>query len=84
MNLDEDCISDNIAYTLRAYALVPRDIAPFSRNVVYAGNVYAIVSKRLKEGDDIMKLNHIHAQKSWLNMKYSLYENHCTFGQIWK
>jgi hypothetical protein len=27
--------SDNTAYTLRAYALVLQDIAPFGRNVVY-------------------------------------------------
>ena len=31
--------ADNTAYTLRAYALALRDIAPFGRNVVYAGNV---------------------------------------------
>ena len=31
--------SANTAYTLRAYALALRDIAPFGRNVVYAGNV---------------------------------------------
>ena len=31
--------SPNTAYTLRAYALALRDIAPFGRNVVYAGNV---------------------------------------------
>ena len=29
----------NTAYTLWAYALALRDIAPFGRNVVYAGNV---------------------------------------------
>ena len=31
--------SPNTAYTLRAYALALRDIAPFGHNVVYAGNV---------------------------------------------
>ncbi len=31
--------SDNTAYTLWAYTLALWDIAPFSRNVVYAGNV---------------------------------------------
>jgi len=31
--------SYNTAYTLRAYALALRDIAPFGRNVVYAGTV---------------------------------------------
>ena len=31
--------ADNIAYTLRAYALYLRDIAPFGRNVVYARNI---------------------------------------------
>ena len=31
--------ADNTAYTLRANALAFRDIAPFGRNVVYAGNV---------------------------------------------
>jgi len=31
--------SDNTAYTLRADALAFRDIAPFGRNVVYAGDV---------------------------------------------
>jgi len=31
--------SPNTAYTLRAYALALRDIAPFGCNVVYAGNV---------------------------------------------
>ena len=31
--------SYNTAYTLRANALALRDIAPFGRNVVYAGNV---------------------------------------------
>ncbi len=31
--------SDNTAYTLRADALALRDIAPFGRNVVYAGDV---------------------------------------------
>jgi hypothetical protein len=31
--------SDNTAYTLRANALALRDIAPFGRNVVYAGDV---------------------------------------------
>ncbi len=31
--------SDNTAYTLRAYALALRDIAPYGRNVVYAGDV---------------------------------------------
>jgi len=31
--------ADNTAYTLRAYALALRDIAPYGRNVVYAGNV---------------------------------------------
>ncbi|MCD6457079.1 MAG: hypothetical protein J7K81_09895, partial [Methanophagales archaeon] len=31
--------SPNTAYTLRAIALALRDIAPFGRNVVYAGNV---------------------------------------------
>ena len=31
--------SDNTAYTLRAFAPVFRDIAPFGRDVVYAGNV---------------------------------------------
>jgi len=31
--------ADNTAYTLRAVALVLRDIASFGRNVVYAGNV---------------------------------------------
>jgi hypothetical protein len=31
--------SDNTAYTLRANALALRDIAPYGRNVVYAGNV---------------------------------------------
>jgi len=31
--------SPNTAYTLRAYALALRDIAPFGRNVVYAGAV---------------------------------------------
>jgi hypothetical protein len=48
--MDNDCItgeklwagfdtSDNTVYTLRAYALALRDIAPYGRNVVYAGNV---------------------------------------------
>ncbi len=32
-------LSSNTAYTLWAYALALRDIAPFGRNVVYAGNV---------------------------------------------
>ena len=31
--------SDNTAYALRANALALWDIAPFDRNVVYAGNV---------------------------------------------
>ncbi len=31
--------SYNTAYTLRANTLALRDIAPFGRNVVYAGNV---------------------------------------------
>lgn len=31
--------ADNIAYTLRAYALALRNIAPVGRNVVYAGTV---------------------------------------------
>ena len=31
--------SPNTAYTLRANALVLWDIAPYGRNVVYAGNV---------------------------------------------
>jgi len=31
--------SYNTAYTLRADVLALRDIAPFGRNVVYAGNV---------------------------------------------
>ena len=35
--------SPNTAYTLRAYALTLRDIAPFGRNVVYAGNIMYIV-----------------------------------------
>ena len=44
MNIDAlqeylDATSYNTAYTLRAYALVLRDIAPFGRNVVYTGNV---------------------------------------------
>jgi len=30
--------ADNTAYTLRAHALALRVIAPFGRNVVYAGN----------------------------------------------
>jgi len=32
-------LSPNTAYTLRAFALALRDIAPFGHNVVYAGNV---------------------------------------------
>jgi hypothetical protein len=44
MNMDAlqeylDATSYNTAYTLRAYALALLDIAPFGRNVVYAGNV---------------------------------------------
>ncbi len=31
--------ADNSAYKLRAYALALRDIAPYGRNVVYAGIV---------------------------------------------
>jgi hypothetical protein len=31
--------SHNTAYTLQAYALAILDIAPFGRNVVYAGTV---------------------------------------------
>ena len=31
--------ADNTAYTLRTYVLALWDIAPFGRNVVYAGNV---------------------------------------------
>jgi len=31
--------SPNTAHTLPAHALTLRDIAPFDRNVVYAGNV---------------------------------------------
>lgn len=31
--------ADNTAYTLWAYALALRDIAPFGRNVIYAVNV---------------------------------------------
>ena len=31
--------TDNTAYTLWAYALTFRDIAPFGINVVYAGNI---------------------------------------------
>lgn len=31
--------SDNSAYTLRATVLALRDIAPFGRNVAYAGDV---------------------------------------------
>ena len=31
----KDATSPNTAYTLRAYALALRDIAPFGRNVVY-------------------------------------------------
>jgi hypothetical protein len=32
----------NTAYTFRANALALRDIVPFGRNVVYAGNVIVI------------------------------------------
>ena len=43
MNIDAlqeylDATSYNTAYTLRAYALALRDITPFGRNVVYAGD----------------------------------------------
>lgn len=37
--IDIDATSDNTAYTLRAIVLALRDIAPFGRNVVYAGDV---------------------------------------------
>ncbi len=37
--IDLNAKSDNTAYTLRAYALALRDILPFGRNLVYAGNV---------------------------------------------
>jgi len=40
IKLDEPpTTTHNTAYTLRAIALALRDIAPFGRNVVYAGNV---------------------------------------------
>ena len=39
VNLKNAATADNTAYMLRAYALALRDIAPFSRNVVYAGDV---------------------------------------------
>jgi hypothetical protein len=46
--------SPNTAYTLRADALYLQDIAPYGRNVVYAGNVIhnsalKFSEKRLKE-----------------------------------
>jgi len=37
--------ADNAAYTLRADALAFRDIAPFGRNVVYAGAVMPNIIK---------------------------------------
>ena len=40
IKLDEQpTTTHNTAYTLRANALVLRDITPFGRNVVYTGNV---------------------------------------------
>ena len=41
--------SYNTAYTLRANALALRDIAPFGRDVVYAGNVSGNY-KKIKNG----------------------------------
>lgn len=37
--------TDNTAYTLRDYALALRDIAPYGRNVVYAGTVMPHIMK---------------------------------------
>ena len=34
--------ADNTTYTLRANALALQDIAPFGRNLVYAGNVISL------------------------------------------
>ena len=38
-DINEPATLPNTAYMLRANALALRDIAPFGRNVVYAGNV---------------------------------------------
>jgi len=38
--------SPNTAYTLRVYTFALRDIAPFGRNVVYAGNVMGKFKKQ--------------------------------------
>jgi hypothetical protein len=44
----------NTVYTRWAYALALRDIVPFGRNVVYAGNVILEIIK--KEIDTLSKL----------------------------
>jgi len=41
--------SPNTAYTLWANALALRDIAPFGRNVVYAGAVIRHMVRHIKE-----------------------------------
>ena len=48
--------ADNTAYTLRANALTLRDIAPFGRNVVYAGNVICHFPDNLNNGGKNVKL----------------------------
>jgi len=49
IKLDEPpTTTHNTAYTLRAIALALWDIAPFGRNVVYAGNVSRNSARRLK------------------------------------
>jgi len=44
-----EATADNTAYTLRAIALALRNIAPFGRNVVYAGNVVRNCQLSFKE-----------------------------------
>ncbi|MDI6903853.1 MAG: hypothetical protein QMC77_09000, partial [Methanocellales archaeon] len=52
---NDTATSYNTAYTLRAYALALRDIAPFGRNIVYAGDVIRNATRIKQEGE--MKLS---------------------------
>ena len=72
--LKNTATADNTAYTLRAFAPALRDIAPFSRNLVYAWNV-------IWNPENIM--NHINARKVFSERIIREIQKYYSGGYLW-